>query len=107
MAGVDIGTVIYHHDGPQFQNMGTSSARLCMFLTMGVPVIASRQESFEFIEKYDCGVLVENEQQFIDAIDLVKNRLTQMKTNATRCALEYINAPQKYRDLVSALNSIL
>jgi glycosyltransferase involved in cell wall biosynthesis len=106
MAGVDIGMAIYHHDAPQFQNMGTSSTKICMFLSMGVPVIASRQQSFEFIEKYGCGVLVENEQQFMDAIGFIKNRLPQMKANAIRCSLEYINAPQKYRDLVSALKSI-
>ena len=106
MAAVDIGMVIYFHTGPQFQNMGISSNRLCMFLSMGVPVIASRQSSFEFLEKYECGVLAESEREFIDAIGFIQQRLPQMKTNARRCAREYIDAPGKYRTLVAALESI-
>ena len=103
MSGVDIGVAIYHHTGPQFQNMGTSSNRICMFLSMGVPVVASRQPSFEFLEKYDCGVLVGNEEEFIRAIGHIQTRLTQMKENAKRCAKEYIDAPAKYEKLVEAL----
>lgn len=103
ISGADIGVAIYHHTGPQFQNMGTSSNRICMFLSMGVPVVVSRQPSFEFLEKYDCGVLVENEEEFIRAIDRIQGRLPQMKANALRCAEEYIDAPGKYRQLVKAV----
>jgi len=103
MAAVDIGTAIYHHTGPQFQNMGISSNRICMFLSMGVPVIASRQPSFEFLERYKCGVLVENEKEFIYAIDTIQGRLSEMKANAKICAKEYIDAPGKYKKLVEAL----
>ena len=106
MAGADIGTAIYFHTGPQFQNMGISSNRLCMFLSMGIPVIASRQPSFEFLEKYECGVLVENEQEFVDAIECIQKRLPEMKANALCCAREYIDAPAKYRHLLAALEAI-
>lgn len=102
----DIGMAIYLQDGPQFQNMGISSNRLCMFLAMGVPVIASRQPSFQFIEDYDCGVLVDNEAEFIAAIDRIAGRLDEMKANALRCAREYIDAPGKYlvlRDAIARL----
>ena len=103
MSAVDIGVAIYHHTGPQFQNMGTSSNRICMFLSMGVPVIASRQPSFEFLEKYDCGVLVGNEEEFIRAIGHIQARLPQMKENARKCAKEYIDAPRKYKQLAESL----
>jgi hypothetical protein len=106
MAAVDIGTAIYGHTGPQFQNMGTSSNRICMFLSMGVPVIASRQPSFEFLERYNCGVLVENETEFLRAVDTVRSRLFEMKANAKICAKEYIDAPGKYRELVEALKGL-
>ena len=107
MSAVDIGTAIYHHSGPQFQNMSTSSNRICMFLSMGVPVIASRQPSFAFLEKYDCGVLVGNEEEFIKAIGHIQARLSQMKENARRCAREYIDAPGKYRQLVESLREVI
>ena len=106
VAGADIGMSVYTHSAPEFQNMGISSNRLCMFLSMGIPVIASQQASFEFLERYHCGVLVKNEHEFIEAIDFVRQRLPEMKANATRCAKEYIDTSGKYANLVSALRAI-
>ena len=107
IVAADIGTVVYLQDGPQFQNMGISSNRLCMFLAMGVPVIASRQPSFRFIEEYDCGILVGSETEFIAAIDQISGRLDEMKANALRCAREYIDAPGKYLVLRDAIARLL
>jgi len=103
---IDIGVCVYLNQAPQFQNMGISSNRLCMFLAMGVPVIASRQPSFQFVEDYDCGILVDNEVEFVAAVDIIRNRLETMKDNALRCAREYIDAPGKYlvlRDAIAKL----
>jgi hypothetical protein len=77
-----------------------------MFLSMGIPVIASQQPSFEFLERYGCGVLVKNEQEFIEAIHFIQLRLPEMKANAIRCAKEYIDTSDKYDNLVSALKAI-
>jgi glycosyltransferase involved in cell wall biosynthesis len=103
IVAADIGMVVYLQDAPQFQNMGISSNRLCMFLAMGVPVIASRQASFEFIEQYDCGVLVSNEAEFIAAIHTICSRLDEMKANALRCSREYVDAAGKYLVLRDAV----
>jgi hypothetical protein len=107
VAGADIGMSIYLHTGPQFQNMGTSSSKLCMFLSMGIPVIANKQPSFNFVQEYDCGVLVDNEREFVDAIYFIQQRLSEMKANAIRCAREYINTSTKYTNLQSALKAIV
>lgn len=103
----DIGVCVYRNPAPQFQHMGTSSNRLCMFLSMGVPVIASRQSSFQFIEDYDCGILVDNEAEFVAAIDRIRDRLELMKANALRCAQEYIDAPGKYFVLRDAIARVV
>ncbi|MRD46831.1 hypothetical protein GHT07_06060 [Caenimonas koreensis DSM 17982] len=105
MAAADVGVVVYLQDAPQFLNMGIASTRLCMFLSMGVPVIASRQPSFQFIEDYDCGVLVGSADEFVAAIDTIRLRLPAMRANALRCAREYIDAPGHYRKLVDAIAS--
>ena len=107
MGAVDIGVAVYRQTGPQFQNMGISSNRLCMFLAMGVPVIVSKQPSFEFLEKYDCGVMVENAQEFISAIDYIKPRIKQMKRNALTCTAEYINTSGAYQTLVEKFKMTL
>jgi hypothetical protein len=106
MAAADIGIVVYLQEAEQYRNMGISSNRLCMFLAMGVPVIASRQASFEFIERYDCGILVDDERGFAAAIDTVRRRLPVMRENALRCAREYIDAPAKYRGLVEQVGKL-
>ena len=84
-AAMDLGVVIYNNPAPQFQHMGTSSNRLCMFLAMGVPVIASRQDSFRFLEEFDCGILVDDSRSFSAAVDRIRDRLAEMRANALRC----------------------
>lgn len=92
---VDIGLAIYLNPAPQFQNMGVASNRLCMFLAMGVPVIASRQPSFKFIEDYDCGVMVGDAGEFGAAVERIASRLPEMRANALLCARDYIRAPER------------
>jgi hypothetical protein len=77
-----------------------------MFLAMGVPVIARYQRSFEFLERYQCGVLVKNENEFVYAVGYIRDKLQEMKANALICAKEYINTSDKYRTLVENLNKI-
>lgn len=107
MAAADIGMVVYHHRGRQFQSMGTSSNRLCMYLAMGLPVIASRQRSFQFLEKYDCGVLVDTEEEFVAAIDVVRRRLPEMRANALTCSQEHVDSAGKYELLRATLDRLL
>lgn len=103
----DVGLAIYKNPAPQFQSMGISSNRLCMFLAMGVPVIASRQSSFEFIEKYDCGRLVSSASEFQLAIEHIRNNLNVMRANALKCAREYIRAPERWVALRDELGAML
>jgi hypothetical protein len=105
-AAMDIGTVVYKNPAPQFQHMGTSSNRLCMFLAMGVPVIASRQDSFRFLEKFDCGILVDDSRSFSAAVDAIRDRRTEMRTNALRCWSEYIAASEQYVRLREAITEL-
>lgn len=103
----DIGLAIYRNPGPQFQQMGISSNRLCMFLAMGVPVIATRQPSFQFLLDYDCGMLVDSSAEFTAAVEHMRPRLQQMKQNALTCAREYIAADKRFELLRANVASIL
>jgi glycosyltransferase involved in cell wall biosynthesis len=97
--GLDVGICIYMNQAPQFQNMGISSNRLCMFLAMGVPVIASKQKSFEFLEAYDCGVLVEDYKDFENSVRYIKDKWSVMRENCEKCFNEYINPNERYGTL--------
>jgi len=106
MGEVDIGVAIYHNDAPQFQNMGISSNRLCMFIAMGVPVIVSKQPSFQFIEDYQCGYMVDSQEEFSQAIKDIGENLKQMKLNALRCSEEYIDTSGRYQKLVELMKNL-
>jgi len=107
MAAADIGMVVYLQDAPQYRHMGIASNRLCMFLAMGVPVVASRQPSFEFIERYDCGVLIDTQEQMGPAIERIASRLPSMRANALNYARDYIRAPERYETLKTAVGAQL
>ena len=101
MGGVDIGVAIYNNPSEQFQLMGISSNRLCMFLAMGVPVIVNKQASFQFVEDYHCGIMVESSEQFSAALGVILSDLTTMQANALKCAREYIDTQGKYQNLLN------
>lgn len=102
--GFDIGLSIYTNPAPQFQKMGISSNRLCMFIAMGVPVIASKQESFNFLEDYDCGILVESFADFKLAIYEIRSRHSIMKANCEKCYTDYIKSRESYQTLLSNID---
>ena len=104
--GLDAGICIYTNQAGQFQNMGISSNRLCMFLAMGVPVITSRQESFAFIEQYECGIMVGNYEEFLEGISQIRKRNEKMKTNCERCLEEYIRPKQRFNQLKERINKL-
>ena len=107
MGGADVGIAIYTNTADQFQLMGVSSNRLCMFLAMGVPVIVSRQPSFQFVEDFDCGVMVENADEFSAALGKIMANNKQMKANALKCASDYIDTAGKFSNLKSILEGKL
>jgi len=103
----DVGLALYLHDGPQFRHMGTSSNRVCMFLGMGVPVIATRQPSFEFLERYGCGVLVDGPEDVAGAVARIRAELPAFRANALRCWREHVAAERRFGELVHALAHVL
>ncbi len=101
--GYDIGLAVYTNPAPQFQSMGISSNRLCMYLAMGVPVICSRQDSFRFVEDYGCGVMVDDAAGFLAAARHLGANLEAGRENCRRCFHAYIRPQERYRDLVQAI----
>jgi hypothetical protein len=104
--GFDIGMAIYTNQAPQFQKMGISSNRLCMFIAMGIPVICSTQDSFAFVSSYECGVVVSDYTEFLDAITYISANLTQMRENCRRCFHDYIMPADRFPVLSRAIDSL-
>jgi glycosyltransferase involved in cell wall biosynthesis len=101
--GMDVGMAFYRQQASQFQKMGISSNRLCMFLAMGVPVIGNRQPSYEFLERFGCGVMVSDAQEFMQALEYVRRNLDSMRAACKVCFEEYIMPPSRYQNLARAI----
>ena len=106
-AAADIGVAYYRNPAPQFRQMGISSNRLCMFLAMGVPVIVDKQPSFDFLHEFECGVQVETQEEFNQAIATLRSDPERFSDNALRCTRDYIRAPERYKALEAALRKAL
>jgi hypothetical protein len=104
--GFDIGLSIYTNPAPQFQKMGISSNRLCMFIAMGVPVIASKQESFKFLEDFQCGILVESYREFKMAVKEIRTRHASMKINCEKCFHDYIKSKEYFNALLESIHNL-
>jgi glycosyltransferase involved in cell wall biosynthesis len=104
--GYDIGLAVYTNPAPQFQAMGVSSNRLCMYLAMGVPVICSRQSSFQFVEDFGCGVMVDDGAGFLAATHKLGADLEARREDCARCFHDYIRPRERYRDLVEAIGAL-
>ena len=105
--GVDVGMAFYRHQGSQFQRMGISSNRLCMFLAMGVPVIGNRQPSYEFLERFGCGLMVADAKEFGQAVDYVRRNQEAMRKACAVCFEEYIMPPSRLQNLSNAIADVM
>ena len=104
---LDVGMAFYRHQGSQFQRMGISSNRLCMFLAMGVPVIGNRQTSYEFLERFGCGLMVSDANEFRQAVAHIRRNLPAMRQACQTCFEEYIMPPGRYAGLSQALANVV
>jgi len=91
----DAALVFYLSPQPQFQLMGVSSQKLCTALWLGIPVLATRQESFAFIEQFRCGELVGGEGDLLPAAERIRADREAYARNASRAVAEHIRPEEK------------
>lgn len=104
-AAADAALVVYTNPKPQFQAMGVSSHKLCLSLWLGIPVVATRQPSFAFIEQYECGVLIDGEEGLDDALERIRSQPARFRSGARRAVEEHIQARGKQRRFSDFLQS--
>lgn len=73
---------LYRHLGNNIEYAGYSSGKLMRSLLQGVPVIATRLISFQFVEEYSLGVLVQHPAEIPAAIATL---LADQEGYRTRC----------------------
>ena len=103
---VDIGLVFYLSEKAQFKEMGVSSNKLCMYLQMGKPVIATRQDSFKFLEEFNAGILVNDEKELANAIEIIADDYERYCQSALKCFLNYIQPEKHLQKMIQQFESI-
>lgn len=94
-AKIGIATYSIEHLGYRAENMGLAAGKIGNYLKCGVPVIATRVHSLSYLEKYNCGVLVDNTEQIEEAVKKIINDYNSYVDGAYRCYKELWH-PKKY-----------
>jgi glycosyltransferase involved in cell wall biosynthesis len=90
ISSTDIGIALYSIDklGYRAELMGLAAGKIGNYLKCGIPVIATKIKSLEYIEEYKCGVLINSEEQMQNAIDTIMADFANYSQNAYRCYKE-------------------
>lgn len=102
----DVSFVGYLSPFPQFQYMGVSSQKLCTSLWLGVPVIATRQESFAFVEELGCGVLIDSEAELAGAIARIRADREGYASRANAAVAAYIRPAERLEALAERFRNV-
>lgn len=102
----DAAAVLYLSPKPQFQAMGISSQKLCTALWLGMPVIATRQDSFRFLEQYRCGELIDREDELPAAIARIRGNREEYAANAARAMREYVRPEERLQKLTARFRRV-
>lgn len=103
--GADLAAVLYLSQKPEFQAMGVSSQKLCTALWLGIPVVATRQPSFAFIEERRCGLLVDGEREFPAAVERIRSERDELAANALRTFREFVRPEEHLAELTARFRS--
>jgi hypothetical protein len=71
-----------------------------------VPVICSRQPSFQFVEDFGCGVMVDEGAGFLAAAHHLGADLDARREDCARCFHDHIRPRERYRGLVEAIGAL-
>jgi hypothetical protein len=99
-----IGIAMYSREvlGYRADLLGLAAGKIGNYLKCGLPVIATKLQSFSYIPEYKCGILVENESEIPGAIMTIINNYTEFSNNAVSC-YEEIWKPTRYFEKIKDL----
>lgn len=87
IASADIGVALYSEKelGYRATYMGLAAGKIGNYLKCGVPIIATKLLSLSYIEDYQCGILINKEENILQAIRVILSDYSRFSHNAHRC----------------------
>lgn len=108
----EIGICFYNFDHPYvkgnyFNYISAPSGKMFKYLAAGVPVVASNISGFNFVNNFQCGILIKNindTNEIHEAILIIRKDYTHYVKNALKAAenFSFDKAIEPYLDFISA-----
>ncbi len=80
----DIGLLLYDENDPEEKRNGNTAGKLGLYLGAGLPIIGCNLKEFEWLEKENCGVRIENLSQLNEAVNKIKSNYNLYAANSKR-----------------------
>lgn len=79
--------------------MGLAAGKIGNYLKCGLPVIATKLPSLNYIEEYQCGILINTLDEFPNAVSKINTTYDRYSMNAHRCYKE-LWEPTQYLEVI-------
>jgi glycosyltransferase involved in cell wall biosynthesis len=103
--GADIGIAIYNPSyGENFKNIANASGKLTHYLKFGIPVIVNELPGMrDVIEKHQCGIVIDNINEFNLAVQKIKEQYEYYSRNALTCYNKKYNFDSHCEKIIEAI----
>lgn len=106
--GAEVGIAWYESDDENIRFAGLSSGKVAHYLRWGKPVVINRLPLFtEIIEKYHCGVVVDNAGDIGAALEEISVNYTHYSAGALTAYSELFDMDKHARNLIEQIEVIM
>lgn len=105
VSSAHIGLALYDANSVNHRLIGTASGKIPLYMKNGLPVIATYQPSFEWIEKEGCGVLVRGISEIEAAVDKIRERYAEMSSSVIRLYGERLDFNRFFGPVYDRMNA--
>ena len=101
ICSANIGIALYSlkHLEYRAELLGLAAGKIGNYLKCGLPVIATRLISFSYLVDYQCGILIDNESEIVNAIEYIHKNYNEYSKNAIIC-YEKLWEPTQYLESI-------
>jgi hypothetical protein len=103
VSSADVGLALYDSSCMNNRLMSTASGKVALYLKNGLPVIATRDGGFDWIEQQGCGVCVSNVEEIPAAADRIFAAYPEYVRNAIACFDRDLDFAASFRPVAECL----
>ena len=105
VSSAHVGLALYPEQKANDRLMSTASGKLCLYLKNALPVVTTRQDCFEWVERSGCGLMVSRPEEVLDAVREIRRRYDLFRAAAVRVYDESLDFARNFAPVERALLS--